>query len=74
MKFKDAKRTSFAEFEKWIRGHDSLPAFPRYGTVDEDSAARDAWQAALIWIYYESVLGHSLAGNLIKEELPDGSI
>lgn len=39
------------EFEKWIRGQDQLPvlrcerseqlSFPRYGTVDEDSAAKD---------------------------------
>ena len=38
------------EFEKWIRGQDTLPAFPRYGTVDEDFAARDGWRAALEWV------------------------
>ena len=41
------------EFDKWIRGQNSLPAYPRYGTVDEDSAARDGWKAALQWIKRE---------------------
>lgn len=38
------------EFDKWIRGQDSLPAYPRYKTMDEDSAARDSWIAVLEWV------------------------
>ena len=35
------------QFDKWLRGQSQIPAFPRYGTIDEDCAAGEAWRAAL---------------------------
>lgn len=34
----------------------------------------DTWKAALEMIYYKGILDSTLAGDLIKEELPDGSV
>ena len=57
---------SLEQFEKWIRGQDQIPAYPRYGTIDEDSAAKDAWRAALEWV--NSFPGYDMT-DIIDEEL-----
>lgn len=68
---KDARRTSFAEFEKiWLKSCCEIDI----DCKDLDCRqckfiAQKWWKEALKWIYYEGVLDHSLAGDLIKKEL-----
>jgi len=58
------------EFEKWWEKIGQYE-FSTYLTKEQ---SKIVWKAALEWIYYKGVLDPSLAGDLIKEELPDGSI
>ena len=60
------------EFEKYWKKynkhiHEELQYYAR-------ETLKDGWKAALEMIYYKGVLESSLAGDLIEEELPDGSI
>ena len=73
---KDAERTSFAEFEKQFNKNYPLPPTIERGPIGRDfkKGCKKMWIEALEWIYYEGVLNHSLAGGLIKEELPDGRV
>ena len=57
------------EFDKWKKEKHIMTCL-----CDNISQLETGWRAALIWIYYEGVLDSTLAGNLIKEELPDGSV
>lgn len=50
-------------FEKWL----DEPSPVRYGTVDEDSAAKDGWRAALEW-----VLAHEYTMMFAKKKEKQG--
>lgn len=56
-----------SEFEKWWDKREES----QFNDILE---CEEAWKAALEMIYYKGVLDNTLAGDLIKEELPDGSI
>ncbi len=60
---KDAKRASFAEFDKWRENSN------KGAGIWTTAAYRKGWKAALEMIYYEGVLEFSLAGDLIEREL-----
>ena len=59
----------FEQFDMWLN-EEKCP----HWNHREVCIAEDAWEAALEMIYYKGVLDSTLAGDLIKEELPDGSI
>jgi len=64
------------EFDKWnMKQLRVIPPFEgeRYYSLI-DAERKIAWKAALEMIYYKGVLSNSLAGDLIKGELPDGSV
>jgi len=54
---------SLKEFEKWWNKVSMEEGW------DYEEYAQRGWEAALEWIYYDGVIGDSLAGDLIKEEL-----
>ena len=59
------------EYEKWIRQQDQLPAFPRYGTIEEDCAASDGWRAALGWVLdnFDGKTDFLTLGLRVRDEL-----
>lgn len=59
---------SMKQFDKWLDKRN------KGAGIWTTAAYKKGWKAALEMIYYEGVLDSSLAGDLIKEELPDGSI
>ena len=63
------------EFEKWINRDLGVC----YGTIDEDSAAKDGWRAALEWVIaecQEDGWGDCIALNVgkIEEEFEEENI
>lgn len=71
------------EMKQFEQSYEKLKAFEKWYEEERQRRCsapmysadyRTGWQAALKWIYHAGVLDPSLAGDLIKEELPDGSI
>ena len=68
---KDAKRTSFAEFDKWFSKDGSIIPVAGDAGYEGYVERRKAWKAALKWIKYADALEPSLANALIDEELKE---
>jgi hypothetical protein len=69
---KDAKRTSFTEFEKWFSKDGSIIPVPGDAGYEGFIERKKAWKAASRMIKYEGVISdYELAGKIIKGELDD---
>lgn len=62
------------EFEKWFSKDGSIIPVPGDAGYEGFIERRKSWKAALEWVYYKGVLGNSLAGDLIKEELDNENL